>query len=173
MRMTLREDARVADYDSLAEDLSSYWSRTGNATAIIPGNPGHKLFRMLSDPGRYAALLGYDALDLDAYGELVVFNRTAVRVSATVWEPFGRGREGAAPYDIKSRLTSKVHTMSYADMSRTLAIAAQYPPVALWTPDKRARAVRAARTAESLDDLPDDLLPAIQEALANAPSWSL
>jgi hypothetical protein len=72
VRMTLKADARVIEYDDLL--------RLQNEPAFIGQFDAGELANM-GDAGRFATALGYDAIDVSQRGYMVVLNRTATRVS--------------------------------------------------------------------------------------------
>ena len=71
VRMALDPRAKVADWSTLRAD---FLRDTSNLEPSIRG--------VFSDPGRYAAALGYDAIDAPN-NELIILNRTAIAVEET------------------------------------------------------------------------------------------
>ncbi|GAA3027268.1 hypothetical protein [Streptosporangium longisporum] len=76
MRMALRSDARVIDYDKLPEAAQE----SENAVT------DRRIADAMTDPGRLASMLGYDAIRVSHIKphQYVILNRTAVSVSTDV-----------------------------------------------------------------------------------------
>lgn len=79
-RFALAREARTADYDTLRTEQESYLKTVSRDSAA---------YRVFSDPGRYAAARGYDAIHVRREGqpkggenEYVVLNRTALIAEA-------------------------------------------------------------------------------------------
>lgn len=105
IRMTLKADARVIRvseaYDRQWEDIAAVRKRIDQANVQLNEaqlGPDYDRalehwsalvmeHQLLEDVGRWAVIRGYDALDVDDVGHVVVLNRTAVRVSTRTWEP--------------------------------------------------------------------------------------
>ena len=70
-RMTLHKDARVRDADEFQAEHAAF------VEGLQPGSPSYRIY---SDPGRYAAARGYDALQVGkpTPTEVIVLNRTAM-----------------------------------------------------------------------------------------------
>jgi len=78
LRMSIKADARIANYDDLVAEIAK--------------NPVTGEFReIIYDTGRYAAMQGYDAVRIVGLSngvnkdeQYIILNRTAVRVSKTI-----------------------------------------------------------------------------------------
>lgn len=84
VRMTLDSEARVIRWD----DLMAKWDQRYQEVKARAGQgeQGKRELALLKDPGRFAAILGYDAVDPGsrAPGEFLILNRTALHVSSRV-----------------------------------------------------------------------------------------
>lgn len=74
VRMALHPQARVISQADLKAEHQAFMARQP------PGSPSHRVF---SDPGRYAAARGYDAVDVKGSleDEVLVLNRSALTVA--------------------------------------------------------------------------------------------
>jgi len=72
LRMALDKDAKVVDFKTLWASMEEELSRLG------PNNDLDK--ELLTDPGRYALLKGYDAIDVPESEFMVVLNRKALYI---------------------------------------------------------------------------------------------
>lgn len=92
IRMTVKADAKVIAFDEL---LEKDWRPTVTAfREMAASKPPEDAWRyemvhdLMSDLGRYAAMKGYDVIDVRNDGDyMVVLNRTAVRVQDTLLDP--------------------------------------------------------------------------------------
>lgn len=93
LRMCLKANAKVVTFDEISEvwaetgikidrQLRDLENATGNPILINQAIKNRKDYKLiiLSDHGRFAATFGYDAIDIEQHNEMVVLNRTAVRV---------------------------------------------------------------------------------------------
>lgn len=95
MRMTLRSDAKVITAEELTgKAAEEYRKLQEKLSALPPGQDGKRQLlqnkiEMIRDNGRFAALLGYDAVDFQDVlpGEFLVLNRSAVRLGRDFREP--------------------------------------------------------------------------------------
>jgi hypothetical protein len=86
-RMTLDKGARVITWD----DLRAKWQAAVTKLGVPDAGDARakREAALLRDPGRYAAVLGYDAIDVSKAGEMVVLNRTKLHISTRL-ESVGR-----------------------------------------------------------------------------------
>lgn len=94
LRMTLKPGSRVAKLSELKDDIAGEQRRLRNerSDARDRGDTARAdqlslEYQVISDPGRFAALNGYDALEVgnvDGNGELIILNRGATVVDKEV-----------------------------------------------------------------------------------------
>lgn len=101
MRMSLRKDSKVVNYDQLVGEMMDYEdlidakiSKATSKKAIDKLNSEKLLMR---DYGRFATAKGYDAIDVPSQKYMVVLNRTSVRVQKQNFDLEGAKNE----YNVK------------------------------------------------------------------------
>jgi hypothetical protein len=118
VRMTIKADARVVEYDELVSKLRN--DNSPEATAIRGASYGY------GDVGLYAVLLGYDvirkshgyqgshsAANADNWddGFVVIVNRSAVRISEKNYVPDSNPRAKAGANPPPKRISQATHRM--------------------------------------------------------------
>lgn len=85
MRMTLDPKAKIVPFDQLKEEMIAFTTEKVKAGA----SPREML--MYSDPGRFATVKGYDAVDVSklAPGEILILNRSMLNVSSKTTDGMG------------------------------------------------------------------------------------
>lgn len=78
LRMALRSDARIADWEEIEEAWQPLVERLKDGG--LPQEQYAATFRVLGDEGRRAAVLGYDAIRLRGGRRYMILNRTALVV---------------------------------------------------------------------------------------------
>lgn len=95
MRMTLRSNAKVLGVEEATDGSARARAELQRQLDELPADQEDKRrllenkLTTINDLGRYAALLGYDAVDVSPAlpGEFLILNRTALRMSSDFREP--------------------------------------------------------------------------------------
>lgn len=82
IRIALPPKAKVVNYSQLRQDIAAYQTalRNDRARGAIAKTDFDTLIALTDDPGRFAALHHYDAIQASASGYFVLLNRTILAV---------------------------------------------------------------------------------------------